>query len=115
MTTVAKLKLSGSSDGELINLATTSSGATTIHTFCTGTGDNTYDEVYLWAFNNSTAARNITLEDGSTSLIIVQSIPAKAGLTLMMPGLVGNTTKVLKGFAALAGCGVSGFVNQISS
>jgi hypothetical protein len=115
MATVQKIKLSGSSDGELINLATTSTGATTIHTFCTSAGDNTYDEVYLWGFNNSTATRNITLEYGSTALTIVQSIPSKVGTVLVLPGLIGNTTMVLKGFASLAGCGVIGFVNQITS
>jgi hypothetical protein len=115
MATVSKIKLSGSSDGEPINLATSSSGATTIHTFCTSAGDNTYDEIYLWGINNSTAARNITLEYGSTALTIVHSVAAKAGATLMLPGLIGNTSMVLKGFGAVAGCEVVGFGNAISS
>ena len=115
MGTILKSKLSGSSDGELINLATTSSGATVIHTFCTSAEDNTYDEIYLWGYNNGTADINVTLEDGSTTLVLIQSIPAKSGLNLMLPGLIGNTSLALKGFSALTGCGVKGFVNKISS
>lgn len=116
MATVSKLKLSGSSDGEMINLATTSTAATTIHTFTASTGLNTYDEVYLWGFNNATASLNITLEYGSTTLDIVHTITAKSGLTLMLPGLIGNTGLVLKGFKSTTGdCGVIGFVNEITS
>lgn len=113
---IVKLKLSGSSDGEPINLATTSTSATTIHTFCTSAGDNTYDEVYLWAFNNATVNFNLTLEYGSTALDIITTIPYRTGAVLVLPGLIGNTGMVLKGFKSTTGDGgVIGFVNQITS
>jgi hypothetical protein len=113
---IVKLKLSASSDGEPLNLATSSSGATTIHTFTASTGDNTYDEIYLWAFNNATASMNITLEYGSTTLTCVTTVYPKAGQTLLLPGLIGNTGLVLKGFKSTTGdARVIGFVNQITS
>lgn len=113
---IAKLKLSGSTAGKPLNLATSSTGATTIHTFTASTGNNTYDEVYLWAFNNATAVMNITLEYGATDLTCVTTIGAKAGATLLLPGLIGNAGTVLKGFKSNAGAAsIVGFVNQITS
>ena len=112
-----KAKLSGSSDGMPINtLATTSTGATTIHTFTASTGANTWDEIYLWGFNNGTGSVNITLEYGSTANTIVQTLGAKAGNTLILPGTIGNAGVILKAFkSGSATVGVVGFINQISS
>lgn len=117
MSTVSKLKLSGSSDGEPVLItATSSTGAITIHTCATGTGDNSYDEVYLWGYNNSSADVDLTLEFGDTSHPIIHTLSSKAGHTLVMPGLIGNTSLVIKAFKSASGTvGVSGFVNRISS
>jgi hypothetical protein len=112
-----KAKLSGSSDGMPINtLATTSTGATTIHTFTTSTGANTWDEIYLWGFNNGTGNVDITLEYGSTTAIIVQTLSPKTGNTLILPGTVGNAGTVLKAFkSGTTAMGLIGFINSVSS
>lgn len=113
-----KAKLSGSSDGEPILITgTTSTAANTLHTTSTSAGDNTWDEIYLWGFNNGTGDVNLTIEYGSTSHVIVQTLSAKAGLSVpILPGTVGNTGLVVKAFkGGSATVGVLGFVNQISS
>ena len=117
MATVAKLKFSGSSDGEPILItATSSTGAITVHTCTTGTGDNTYDEMYLWGYSNATGNVTLTLEYGDTSHPIAHTLTAKAGHTLVLPGLIGNTALVIKAFkSAAVTVGISGFVNRISS
>jgi len=112
-----KVKLSGSSDGEIVLItSTTSSGANTIHTFTASTGDNTWDEIYLWGYNNGTGATNISLEYGSTTAVMTQSLGAKTGATLLLPGTIGNTGLVLKAFkGGTATVGVVGFINAVSS
>ena len=118
MAGIVKAKLSGSTDGEPVLITSTNStGATTIHTFASGvSGENSWDEIYLWGFNNSTADINLTIEYGSTSHIIVHSIPYKEGMTLILPGTVGHNGLVLKGFKGATGTlGVAGFINRISS
>ena len=117
MATVAKLKFSGSSDGEpVIITATSSTNAITVHTCTTGTGDATYDEMYLWGYNNTSGTVDLTVEYGDTSHPVVQTLTGKAGETLVLPGLIGNTSLVIKAFkSSTAVVGVSGFVNRISS
>ena len=117
MATVAKLRLSGSSDGEpVIITATSSTNAITIHTCATSAEDNTYDEVYLWGYNNTSGTVDLTVEYGDTSHPVVQTLTGKAGKTLVLPGLIGNTSLVIKAFKSSASVvGVSGFVNRISS
>lgn len=114
---IVKGKLSGSSNGTPINtLATNSTGATTIHTFTASTGANTWDEIYLWGFNNGTGNVNITLEYGSTTAIIVQTLYPKAGNTPILPGTVGNAGTVLKAFkSGTTSMGLIGFINSVSS
>lgn len=116
MSAVEKLKLSGSSDGEpVLVTATTSTAAITIHT-CATAGDNTFDEVWLWGFNNATAAVTLTIEYGDTAHPIVQTLSAKTGHTLVLPGLLGNTSLVIKAFKSAATVvGVTGFVNRYTT
>lgn len=117
MSTVSKLKFSGSSDGEPVLItATSSTGAITVHTCATSAGDATYDEIYLWGYNNATGNINLTIEYGDTSHPIIHTLTAKAGNTIVLPGQIGNTALVIKAFKSAAGTvGVSGFVNRISS
>ena len=112
-----KAKLSGSSDGEPILITgTTSTAANTLHTTSTSAGDNTWDEIYVWGYNNGTGSVNLTIEYGSTSHVLVHSLGAKTGNTLILPGTIGNTGLVVKAFkGGSAAVGVMGFVNQISS
>ena len=63
MTTISKLKLSGSTDGRGVKVAATSSSGTTIHPAHT----SALDEVWLWAVNSDTAAKKLTVQFGGTS------------------------------------------------
>lgn len=116
-------KLSGSTKGGLIGLtATTSTGATTIHTcLSTSTGvAGSWDEVYLWAVNSSTGTINCTIEvvDTTAAHTFSHSISSRAGQILVLPGIRLNGAATLKGWkgtATLTPLSVFGFVNKISS
>jgi hypothetical protein len=62
---VAKKRLlSGSTDGKWIKVVATATAGTAIHTAVAGTTAGTYDEIWLRAQNNHTAAVNLTIEFG---------------------------------------------------
>ena len=117
MSSVSKIKLSGSSDGELVLVtATNSTGALTIHTCTSSSGANTWDEVYLYAFNNSTGSRGLTVEFGSTTGIAVVTMTTKSGMNWIVPGSIGHRSLVVKAFATSgASITVGGYVNQVAS
>ena len=63
---IVKSELSGSTDGLGVKVAATSSAGTTIHTASSGTGDNNYDELWIWAVNCDTSAIKLTIQYGGT-------------------------------------------------
>lgn len=120
MATYEKLKLSGSTDGRAIKVAATATAGTTIHTGSTTA--TTYDEVWLYAMNTSTASVKLTIEWGGTTSpddLIELTVLPEAGLVTVVPGLVikGNATAlVVRAFAATANViTIHGFVNQITA
>jgi len=119
MATFDKITLSGSTDGRPILVAATATPGTTIHTASSTATD--YDEVWLYATNNDTVSRTLTVEFGGTTSpndIIKVTLAAQSGLFLIMPGLVlkGNATPlVVKAFGSVANqITLSGWVNRIS-
>lgn len=119
MATYSKLTLSGSTDGRPIKVAATGTPGTTIHT--ASSTATTYDEMWLYAQNTDTTARKLTIEFGGTTSpddLLEITIPAEAGLTLVVPGipLKGNATPlVVRAFAASANLvTISGYVNRIA-
>jgi hypothetical protein len=119
MAAFSKLVLSGSTDGRAIKVAATATPGTTIHTGSSTA--TTIDEIWLYATNTDTTARKLTIEWGGTSSpddLIELVIPAEAGLTLVVPGLLikGNATPlVVRAFAASANVvQIHGYVNRIS-
>ena len=118
MATYSKLTLSGSTDGKGIKVVQTATPGTTVHTGTSTPAD--YDEIWLYAYNGHTAAVVLTIELGGVAVPddnIVVTIPNKAGLFLVVPGLVlkGNASPlVVKAFAAITNVVViTGFVNRI--
>jgi len=112
-----KRKLSGSTDGLPISVVATATAGTLIHTAVAGTTAGTYDEIWLWATNNHTAAVNLTIEYGNatTTNNIQMSIPAKTGLYLVVPWLILQNGLTVKAFAATtAVINITGFVNAIT-
>ena len=111
-----KVKLSGSTDGMGIKVAATSTAGTTIHTAVAGT--STLDEIWLYASNNGTDAKKLTIEYGGANVEdnIEQTIPGESGLFLVLPGLLLQNEKVVKAFAATADViTIHGYVNRITA
>lgn len=120
MPTYSKLTLSASTDGRAVKVAATGTAGTTIHT--ASSTATTYDEIWLYAMNTSNASVKLTIEWGGTSSpddLIETSVPAEAGLNLIVPGLVikGNATPlVVRAFAATTNViTISGYVNRITA
>lgn len=118
MANVAKRHLSGSSHGRGILVTATATAGTTIHTAVTGTTDGTYDEVWLYAVNSSTAPVKLTIEFGGTTApndLIEYTVPAEDGLHLIVPGLPLRNASVVRAFAGTGSViVVHGFVNKIT-
>jgi hypothetical protein len=120
MATFTKLHLSGSTGGRPIKVAQTATAGTTIHT--TGTSSSNLDEIWLYANNTDTTDRKLTIEYGGVSSpddLIEITIPAEAGLVLIIPGLLlsgdGSSARLVRAFAATANViNITGYVNRIS-
>lgn len=65
MATISRIKLSGSTDGRGIVVASNTSAGTTIHTGPSVADD--YEEIWMWASNFNTSAETLTLEWGGTT------------------------------------------------
>ncbi len=115
MTTLAKLKLSGSTDGKMIKVVATGTTGTTIHT----AHATALDEVWLYAVNSdNTAARKLTIEFGGTTspdCLIELTIPPEGGLVLVVPGFILTNSLVVTAFCATANVVmIGGYVNRIT-
>lgn len=120
MATFTKTTLSGSTQGKAIKVAATASTGTTIH--ATGTSASIIDEIWLYAYNSSASAVTLTIQYGGTTAVdndIKLSIPASAGLTLVVPGLLltgtGSAANTVYAYAGTTNViTISGYVNRIS-
>jgi hypothetical protein len=120
MASFSKLKLSGSTNGRGIKVAATASTGTTIH--ATDTSSSIIDEIWLYAYNSSGSAVQLTIQFGGTTAVdddIKLSIPAASGLTLVVPGLIlsgtGSAASTVYAYAATTNViTISGYVNRIS-
>jgi len=120
MATFTKLHLSGSTGGRPIKVAATETAGTTIHT--TGTSSSNLDEIWIYANNTATADIKLTIEYGGATSpddLIEITIPAEAGLVLVIPGLLlsgdGTSARTIAAFAATADViNITGYVNRIS-
>jgi len=94
---------SGSTNGKLVKVAATATAGTLIHTAVSGT--SSYDEVWLWAANNDTQTRELTIEWGGTTSpddLIKVSLSAKGGLVLVVPGVRIQNGLAIRAFASAA-------------
>ncbi len=117
MASYTKTKLSGSTNGKGIKVVQTASAGDVIHTAVAGTSD--WDEVWLFAVNTSVTAVKLTVEWGETTAPdgnIEVTVPAEAGLMLVVPGLLLQNELVVRAFAATTNVIVlHGFVNRIAA
>lgn len=113
MATFTKVALSASTDGLPVKVAATATAGTTIHT----AHATSLDEIWLYAYNGHSADVVLTVEFGGATVPdqnIILTVSTKAGLILVIPGLLLTNSKVLKAFAATANViTLSGFVNRI--
>jgi hypothetical protein len=122
MATFAKQFLSGSTQGRAIKVAATTSGSagTTLHT--TGSSASVIDELWLFATNTSSSPVVLTIQWGGTTAVdheIKLTIPANAGLTLVVPGLpitgTGSAGNTVAAYAATANViTISGYIHRIA-
>ena len=120
MTTFSKQFLSASTDGAAIKVVATDSTGTTIH--ATGISASIIDEVWLYAYNSHSTTVELTLQYGgitSPNNDIKITLDSKAGLTLLVPGLIlkgtGSVATTVYAYAATANViTLSGYVNRIS-
>lgn len=118
MATYTKTKLSASTDGLPIKVAATAiASADTIHTAVAGTTD--FDEIWIWAVNNSSSAVKLTLCWGGLTDVdhtIEYTVAPEEGLKCVIPGLILQNAKEVKAFAATANViTINGFVNRITA
>jgi hypothetical protein len=118
MASYSKLILSGSTDGKGILVNVTETTGIVIHTCSTDSGQ--LDEIWLYAYNGHTLNVTLTVEFGGVTVpnnVIVCTIPTKAGLYLVVPGLIlkGNATPlIVAAFASTTNViSITGWVNRI--
>jgi hypothetical protein len=117
MATFSKQLLSGSTNGKAIKVAATATAGTTIHTAVSGTAS--FDEVWLYAHNSSSATVKLTLEWGEATApdgnIEINIGAEGTGLVLVAPGLLLQNSLVIKAFAGTANVvTLTGYVNRIA-
>lgn len=114
MTTFAKLKLSGSTDGRMVKVAATATPGSTIHT----AHATALDEIWLYAVNSDTSARKLTIELGGTTSpddTIELTVQPESGLVLVVPGLILTNSVIVKAFCATANVVLlAGYINRIT-
>lgn len=110
---ISKEFLSGSTNGRPIEVAQTATAGTLLHT----ASASAKDEVWLWATNNDTEDRVLTIEFGGVTATddhIVETIPAKSTV-LVVPGAPISNSLAVRAFAAAANViNCFGHVNRIS-
>ena len=113
---VAKLPLSGSTNGKAIKVHATATTGTTIHTAVSGSTN--MDEVWLYCVNSGAASVKLTIEWGDTTAPdgnIEGTIVGESGLYLIVPGLLLQNGLTITAFAASADVLlIHGFVNRIT-
>jgi len=118
MAVFKKRKLSGSTDGKPIKVAQVATPGTAIHTAVAGTTAGTFDELWLFAYNSSANAEQLTIEMGGVGVpdnTIVCVLASKTGEQLIIPGLILQNALYVKAFASVANViTITGFVNAIT-
>lgn len=120
MATFTSVLLSGSSNGKLISSTQIASPGVTLHVPSTL---GSHDEVYLWACNNSTHDRLLTVEWGSTIVAnnVTFTVPSTGqGMYAIIPGLrITGSTNTVSAFAASSSSPglmvLGGYANRIST
>lgn len=119
MPSFSKIKLSGSTDGKGIKVTQTAIGSgDTVHTAQATTTAGLGDNITIFAINNDTVSRILTLGWGGTTDpddLIVQTLTSKSGLALITADLFLWNSLVVKAACDAANKVILlGYVNRIS-
>ena len=119
LTTIEKKQiLNGSIDGKQIKVVATATPVTLIHTARPSINVGEYDEIYLYAVNSSGAGVKLTIEWGTATAPdgnIEITIPAEAGYTLVVPGLLLQNGMTVKAFAGTANVIlINGYIKKLN-
>lgn len=115
MATYSKVPLAYSENGKSILVKQTSTVGTLIH--LSPSGIYNFDEIWIYAHNNSVSPTKLTLEFGSKEVKdnIELSIPGESGLVLVTPGLFLQNSLEVTAFAAAADViSIYGYANRVS-
>lgn len=117
MATISKIQLSGTADGDGIEISTLSpidGSDTTIHTAVSGTTD--IDLVTLFAYNDDTVDRVLHLKWGDTTDSIKQTIPPQVGLVLVCADLpISDSNVITASASAVNVVYLYGYVNRVDN
>ncbi len=116
MATFSKQKFSESTNGRQIKVVATASSGTLIHT----AHATAWDEVWLYAVNDTATDRLLTIQWGGTTATdddIEYTVKAQNGLYLIIPGLILTGSTTIRAFCAAAANAIqiSGYVNRITA
>ena len=118
MATYSRQLLSGSTNGKPIIVTATATAGTTIHTAIAGTAS--FDEIYVWVSNVTSAAATLTIEFGGVTdpgnlIVKAVSIPANSPPIPIITGQVLQNGLVIGAFSGTASAlNITGYVNRIS-
>ncbi len=118
MASYSRQLLSGSTNGKSIKVVAVATAGTTIHTAVAGT--TSFDEVYAWVTNTTTAAVNLTIEFGGVTdpdclICKTVSIPANSPPIPILTGQVLQNGLVIGAFASSANVLlITGYINRIA-
>lgn len=116
-TTLNKAGMSQSITGDGTLISQTATPGNQIHASWSGTEDDEWDEIWVWAYNNHSAPVKLTIEFGGTSApddLIEVTIPNGAGLVPVIPGMILHNSVAVRAFAATGSViRLFGYVNQI--
>ena len=117
MATIVKQELSESGDGAPVAVGTSSAA---VHQTQAATGDNNYDEIWIWATNESAAAVVLQIGWGGTDATtashkIIVTVPPQQGLMQIVPGLVLQNGHDVFALASATGVNLLGFVNKMTA
>ena len=115
--TFTKKILSGSTTGLQVKVSAITNGtANTIHTAASGT--SAFDEIWIYAYNDDTAVRLLTLLWGGTTEpdnVMRVSLSPRAGRLLVVDGALLQNSLVVKAYADAANVVLlDGFVNNMA-
>jgi len=113
-----KNKFSASSNGKNIAIDATNVSISTTLIHRATAGVSGFDEVWLYAINNSASDVALTLLWGGLTSddYIKETVGSLCGLFLVIPGFVINNAKEIRAFAGTTGVlNVNGFVNRIGA